>query len=87
MRDTEDTHYITEHLQVTPSVLWKKYFINKIVKNPLRKEQKNGNTLQEKQPQRQNKNLISIYMKSSYPFTIQKWLVSVIQFLETMQSQ
>ena len=34
-----------------------------------------------------NKNLISIYMKSSYPFTIQKWLVSVIQFLETMQSQ
>ena len=30
----------SEHHQVTTSVLWKKYFINKIVKNPLRKGKK-----------------------------------------------
>ena len=37
MRDTEDT-FLTEHLHVTTSVLGKKHFINKIVKNPLGKD-------------------------------------------------
>ena len=32
--------FFTEHLQVTTSVLRKKYFINKIVKNPLREGEK-----------------------------------------------
>ena len=32
--------FFTEHLQVTTSVLRKKYFINKIVKNPLREREK-----------------------------------------------
>ena len=41
-----------------------KYFANKIVKNPLRKG-KNGNTLWEEQ---RNKNLVIVYIKSSYPF-------------------
>ena len=32
--------FFTEHLQVTTSVLRKKYFINEIVKNPLRQREK-----------------------------------------------
>ena len=32
--------FFTEHLHATTSVLRKEYFINKIVKNPLRKEKK-----------------------------------------------
>ena len=43
-----------------------KYFTNKIVKNSLRKEKKMETACQK------NKNLISIYIKSSYPFAIQK---------------
>ena len=31
-------HLFTEHLQATASVLWKKYFINKIVKKSLRRK-------------------------------------------------
>ena len=47
-----------------------KYFTNKIEKNLLRKACK-------KQQHKQNKNLIPIYIKSSYPFTIQNLLISL----------
>ena len=55
------------------------YFTEKIFyqqnsKEPSEKRDKNRNKLEEKQPHRQNKNLITIYIKSSYPFTIQKCL-------------
>ena len=70
-----------------------KYYTNEILKNSLRKEKKNGNSLQEKQQHAQNKNLITIYVKSSYPFTIQKFLclfsashdILKTELLETMQ--
>ena len=50
-----------------------KYFINKMVKNHLRKK-KNANSLWEKQRHTHNKNLITIYINSSYHFIIQKFL-------------
>ena len=53
-----------------------KYFTNKWAKNPLRKE-KNGNSLHKKQRHTRNKNLITIYIKPLYPFTIQKLFFSV----------
>ena len=45
----------------------KKYFINKIVKKPLRKGEKMETACKKN-------NLITLYTKSSYPFTIQKCL-------------
>ena len=73
----------------------KKYFTDKIVKT-LWKKKKNVNNLSEKQRHTQNQNLITIYIKSSYPFTIQKclyfsflcfsWYIENHEFLEIMQS-
>ena len=60
------------HLFDKTSVLRKKYFINKIVKNPLRKRGKNENSLSGKQSHKQNKNFTTIYIKSSYPLTLSR---------------
>ena len=70
-----------------------KCFTNKIAKNPLSKE-KNGNTCKKKLRHMQIKNLITLYIKSSYPFTIKKFcyfsFLSIIywkhEFLETVES-
>ena len=51
-----------------------KIFYQQNSKEPSEKRVKNENSLQEKQPHRQNKNLITLYIKSSYPFTIQRCL-------------
>ena len=51
-----------------------KIFYQENSKEPSKKREKNRNNLLEKQSHRQNKNLITIYIKSSYPFTIQKCL-------------
>ena len=50
----------------------KKYFVNKIVKNPLRKGEKMETN--KSNHTGKEKNLITIYIKSTYPFTIQKCL-------------
>ena len=51
-----------------------KIFYQQNSKEPSENRENNRNSLQEKQSHRQNKNLITIYIKSSYPFTIQKCL-------------
>ena len=58
----------------------KKYFTNKIIKKSLRKE-KNGNSLQKKQRYTQNKNLTTIYIKSSHPFTIKIFFLFLFSLL------
>ena len=46
-----------------------KHFTNKIVKNPLKKKMKTASK-KKKQQHMQNKNLITIYIRASFPFTI-----------------
>ena len=60
--------FFTEHLQATVLFYEKKYFTTRIVKYSLRKE-KNW-----KQPVRKSHAKQKLNIKSSYPFTIQKFL-------------
>ena len=70
----------TSFFQATVSILRKKYYTNKIVKKSLRKEKME--TACKKKEDTLNKNLITIYMKSSYPFTMKKFLYfSFLRFL------